>query len=157
MAIDSTVVRISVPGAPAGADLLIHPNVLSALSPHLRAVFARQTNYYGAAGGGAQGDKMELREFLGNEIEVGYEALLLVLDYLYSGRFGDLPESACICADEVSCAHLGCHPSVSFSVQVLFAAFTFQVAELTNIFQVHLTFPFYQRPWPAPLLCPTLV
>ncbi|KAM0891814.1 hypothetical protein ACQ4PT_026117 [Festuca glaucescens] len=129
------IVRMAVPGAPAGADLLMHPNVLSALSPHLRAVFARQTNYYAAARAGADGDRMELR---GNEIEVGYEALLLVLDYLYGGRIGDLPTSACVCVDEVCCVHVGCHPNVSFNVQVLFVAFTFQVAELTNLFQRRL-------------------
>uniref|UniRef100_A0A0E0BYJ7 BTB domain-containing protein n=1 Tax=Oryza meridionalis TaxID=40149 RepID=A0A0E0BYJ7_9ORYZ len=115
--------RIAVPGGGGGGDLRVHRCVLSARS-----------------GGGADGgERLELRELLGGgeEVEVGYEALRLVLDYLYSGRVGDLPKAACLCVDE-DCAHVGCHPAVAFMAQVLFAASTFQVAELTNLFQRRL-------------------
>jgi regulatory protein NPR1 len=133
--------RIAVPGGGGGGgDLLVHRCVLSARSPFLRGVFARRAA--AAAGGGGEdgGERLELRELLGGggeEVEVGYEALRLVLDYLYSGRVGDLPKAACLCVDE-DCAHVGCHPAVAFMAQVLFAASTFQVAELTNLFQVRL-------------------
>uniref|UniRef100_A0ACD5VCT6 Uncharacterized protein n=1 Tax=Avena sativa TaxID=4498 RepID=A0ACD5VCT6_AVESA len=125
--------RVVVPGAP---ELRVHRCVLSARSPFLRAVFARRA----AAGPpGAEGVVLELRELLGEEVEVGYEALQLVLDYLYSGRVvPDLPKSACACVDEDGCTHVGCHPAVSFMAQVLFAASTFQVAELTSLFQRRL-------------------
>ncbi|KAF0915986.1 hypothetical protein E2562_000619 [Oryza meyeriana var. granulata] len=127
-----TDARIAVPGAPAGADVMVHRCVLSARSPFLRDIFARRS---AAAEGG---DRLELREILGGEeVEVGYEALVLVLEYLYSGRVGDLPKAACLCVDE-ECAHVGCHPAVAFMAQVLFAASTFQVAELTNLFQRRL-------------------
>uniref|UniRef100_A0A453E5P5 BTB domain-containing protein n=3 Tax=Aegilops tauschii subsp. strangulata TaxID=200361 RepID=A0A453E5P5_AEGTS len=109
--------------------------MLSMRSPYLRAIFTRHNNQYGASEGSAEGNRMDLQEFLGKEVKVEYDALLLVLLYLYSGRVGDLPESAYICADENGCAHLGCHPTVSFKVQVLFVAFTFQVPELTSLFQ----------------------
>ncbi|CAM0880200.1 unnamed protein product [Alopecurus aequalis] len=123
-------VHVAVPSAP---DLRVHRWVLSARSPFLRAFFARR------AAAGVEGDRVELRELLGEEVEVGYEALLLVLDYLYSGRIvHGLPKSACFCADEDGCVHYGCQPAVSFLVQVLFAAFTFQVAELTSLFQRRL-------------------
>uniref|UniRef100_A0A0D9Y4H5 BTB/POZ domain and ankyrin repeat-containing protein NPR1 n=1 Tax=Oryza glumipatula TaxID=40148 RepID=A0A0D9Y4H5_9ORYZ len=130
--------RIAVPGG--GGDLRVHRCVLSARSPFLRGVFARRAA--AAAGGGGEdgGERLELRELLGGggeEVEVGYEALRLVLDYLYSGRVGDLPKAACLCVDE-DCAHVGCHPAVAFMAQVLFAASTFQVAELTNLFQRRL-------------------
>ncbi|KAL6627269.1 hypothetical protein ACP70R_030995 [Stipagrostis hirtigluma subsp. patula] len=118
--------RIAVPGAP---DLRVHRCVLCARSPFLRAVFARR------AGAGAGGEAVDVRELLGEEVEVGYEALRLVLEYLYSGRVGDLPKVACVCVDEDGCAHVGCRPAVAFLAQVLFAAATFQVAELTNLFQ----------------------
>ncbi|XP_062195279.1 BTB/POZ domain and ankyrin repeat-containing protein NPR1-like [Phragmites australis] len=121
---------IAVPGAP---ELRVHRCVLCARSPFLRAVFARR-----AGGGGAEADKVELRELLGEEVEVEYEALQLVLEYLYSGRVGDLPKAACVCVDEDGCAHVGCRPAVAFMAQVLFAASTFQVAELTNLFQRRL-------------------
>lgn len=133
--------RIAVPGGGGGGgDLRVHRCVLSARSPFLRGVFARRAA--AAAGGGGEdgSERLELRELLGGggeEVEVGYEALRLVLDYLYSGRVGDLPKAACLCVDE-DCAHVGCHPAVAFMAQVLFAASTFQVAELTNLFQVRL-------------------
>ena len=135
--------RVAVPGAP---DLRVHRCVLSARSPFLRAVFARRAAAAGGSPPCVQGVRLELRELLGDEVEVGYEALQLVLDYLYSGRVvQDLPRSACACVDDEGCAHVGCHPAVSFMAQVLFAASTFQVAELTNLFQVRLC------PSPAPV------
>ncbi|CAM0880201.1 unnamed protein product [Alopecurus aequalis] len=130
--------RVAVPGAP---DLRVHRCVLSARSPFLRAVFAQRAAAAAAAGSSpaAEGVRLELRELLGDEVEVGYEALQLVLDYLYSGRVvQDLPKSACACVDEEGCAHVGCHPAVSFMAQVLFAASTFQVVELTSLFQRRL-------------------
>ena len=132
--------RISVPGAP---DLRVHRCVLCARSPFLRDVFARRA----AASAGEEKDKgkdwgkVELRDLLGEEVEVGYEALRLVLDYLYSGRVAALPKAACLCVDEDACAHVGCRPAVAFMAQVLFAASTFDVAELTNLFQVRLHLP----------------
>lgn len=71
-------------------------------------------------------------------MEVGYEALHLVLEYLYRGRVGALPKAACLCVDEGGCAHVGCRPAVAFMAQVLFAASTFEVAELTSLFQRRL-------------------
>ncbi|XP_066305576.1 BTB/POZ domain and ankyrin repeat-containing protein NPR1-like [Miscanthus floridulus] len=129
--------RILVPGAP---DLGVHRCVLCARSPFLRDVFARRA----AASAGEEKDKgkdwekVELRDLLGEEVEVGYEALRLVLDYLYSGRVAALPKAACLCVDEDACAHVGCRPAVAFMAQVLFAASTFDVAELTNLFQRRL-------------------
>ncbi|NP_001152107.2 BTB/POZ domain and ankyrin repeat-containing protein NPR1 [Zea mays] len=129
--------RIVVPGAP---DLRVHRCVLCARSPFLRDAFARRA----ASAGEEEKDKdsymckVELRDLLGDEVEVGYDALRLVLDYLYSGRVAALPKAACLCVDEDACAHVGCRPAVAFMAQVLFAASTFDVAELTNLFQRRL-------------------
>ncbi|RLM91829.1 hypothetical protein C2845_PM08G02680 [Panicum miliaceum] len=124
--------RIEVPGAP---DIRVHRCVLCARSPFLRDLFARRA---AGAGEGKDKDKVELRELLGEEVQVGYEALQLVLEYLYSGRVGALPKAACLCVDEGGCAHVGCRPAVAFMAQVLFAASTFEVAELTSLFQRRL-------------------
>ncbi|PUZ58490.1 hypothetical protein GQ55_5G512700 [Panicum hallii var. hallii] len=124
--------RIAVPGAP---DIRVHRCVLCARSPFLRDLFARRA---AGAGEGKDKDKVELRELLGEEVQVGYEALQLVLEYLYSGRVGALPKAACLCVDEGGCSHVGCRPSVAFMAQVLFAASTFEVAELTSLFQRRL-------------------
>jgi regulatory protein NPR1 len=135
---------VAAPGAP---ELRVHRCVLCARSPFLRDFFARR-----AEGGGDKA--VELREMLGDEVEVGHEALLLVIEYLYCGRVGDLPKAACACVDDDGCAHVGCRPAVAFMAQVLFAAYTFQVVELTNLFQVRLTLSHLPRagrmpPWPS--------
>ncbi|KAF8705716.1 hypothetical protein HU200_030912 [Digitaria exilis] len=137
--------RISVPGAP---DIRVHRCVLCARSPFLRDLFARRAADAGATEekgkekekekNKEEKDKVELRELLGDEVEVGYEALLLVIEYLYSGRVGALPKAACLCVDEGGCAHVGCRPAVAFMAQVLFAASTFEVTELTSLFQRRL-------------------
>ncbi|XP_044366624.1 uncharacterized protein [Triticum aestivum] len=109
-------------------DMRAYRSMLSVQSPFLDAVFARR-----AAEG--EDDPLDLRELLGEEVEVGYEALQLVLEYLYTGRIRDLPKSACVCADVDGCAHVGCLPAISFMAQVIFAASIFEVAVLTNHFQ----------------------
>ncbi|XP_048544814.1 disease resistance protein RGA5-like isoform X4 [Triticum urartu] len=118
---------IAMPGAP---DLHVHRYMLSVRSPFLHAFFARRAS--------VEGNRLELWELLGEKVEVGYEALQLVLEYLYSARFHVLPRPACVCVDMDGCAHVSCHPVISFMVQVLFVTFTFQITELTNYFQRHL-------------------
>ncbi|XP_010925463.1 BTB/POZ domain and ankyrin repeat-containing protein NPR1 [Elaeis guineensis] len=106
----------------------VHRCVLSARSPFFREVFARREKGVPA--------KLELRELV-RDLEVGYEALVVVLGYLYSGRVGPLPRGFCTCVDE-ECSHEGCRPVVDFMVQVLYASFTFDISELVNLFQRHL-------------------
>lgn len=68
------------------------------------------------------------------DVDVGFDALVAVLAYLYSGRVAPLPKGVCVCVDE-DCGHVGCRPAVEFMVQVLYACFVFQVNELVSLFQ----------------------
>nr|XP_010915286.1 BTB/POZ domain and ankyrin repeat-containing protein NPR1 isoform X1 [Elaeis guineensis] len=122
-----TDARISVAGSPP-REVGAHRCVLSARSPFFREVFAKREKGVPA--------KLELRELV-RDLEVGYEALMAVLGYLYSGRVGSLPSMVCRCVDE-ECSHEGCRPAVDFVVEVLYASFTFQISELVNLFQRHL-------------------
>ncbi|XP_020097395.1 BTB/POZ domain and ankyrin repeat-containing protein NPR1-like [Ananas comosus] len=125
---------IVVPGGGARAprEIGVHRCVLSARSPFFREVFARRER--GAAPGAPE--RVEVRELVG-EFQVGYEALVAVLEYLYSGRVGPLPREVCICVDD-ECPHAACRPAVDFIVEVLYASCTFQVFELVNLFQRRL-------------------
>jgi regulatory protein NPR1 len=125
--------------APGSPELRVHRCVLCARSPFLRDFFARRAGKEEDEETGDDNRVVDLRELLGDEVEVGHEALRLVIEYLYCGRVGDLPKAACVCVDDDGCAHVGCRPAVAFMAQVLFAAYTFQVGELTNLFQVRLT------------------
>lgn len=80
--------------------------------------------------------KLELGDVLSG-FEVGYEALVLVLGYVYSGKVAPLPMEVCECAD-AECGHMACWPAVDFILQVLFASATFEISELVSLFQRHL-------------------
>ena len=81
---------------------------------------------------------MELKlKDLAKDHEVGLDALMAVLAYLYSGKVRPLPKGVCVCVDD-DCSHEACRPAVDFMVQVLYASFTFQVSELVALYQVIL-------------------
>ncbi|KAJ4820612.1 BTB/POZ domain and ankyrin repeat-containing protein NPR1 [Rhynchospora pubera] len=108
-------------------DLPVHRCVLSARSPFFRDFFSKHRDHTGA---------IDVHDLLG-DFEVGFETLVLVMEYIYSGRVGELPKGVCMCVDE-SCSHAGCRPIVDFMVEVLFASFTFHIIELVNLFQRRL-------------------
>lgn len=78
--------------------------------------------------------KVELKE-LANEIELSYEAVVIVLAYLYTGKLRGFPVGVCVCVDE-ECGHVACRPAVEVLVEVLYASYTFQIADLVSLYQV---------------------
>ncbi|KAK1265635.1 Regulatory protein NPR1 [Acorus gramineus] len=112
-----------------GREIPVHRCVLISRSPFFRAIFK--------AGEGVK--VVDLREVLGGGgvVEVGGEAFMGVLGYMYTGRVGQVSKGACECVDE-GCAHIGCRPAVDFMVEVLFASYVFQIPELVVLFQRHL-------------------
>ncbi|XP_058068885.1 BTB/POZ domain and ankyrin repeat-containing protein NPR1-like [Magnolia sinica] len=125
--------RIIVPGPSGGPsqEVPVHRCILSARSPFFRNIFVGGSNSIKERGG-----KIELKELV-RDVHVGHNALVAVLGYLYSGKVRPLPDEVCICADD-ECSHLACRPAVDFMVEVLYAAFTFQIAELVTLYQRHL-------------------
>ncbi|CAA7402905.1 unnamed protein product [Spirodela intermedia] len=113
-------------GLPSPREVAVHRCLLSARSPFFRQLFA----------GEKEKEKFDLRELV-TPIDVGYDALVAVLAYIYTGRVGPLPDGVCDCVDE-QCPHVACRPAVDFLVQVLYASFTFQIAELVSLYQRHL-------------------
>ncbi|XP_077210486.1 BTB/POZ domain and ankyrin repeat-containing protein NPR1-like [Tasmannia lanceolata] len=105
----------------------VHRCILSARSPFFRQVFAAANE---------KGGKVELKEFA-RDFDVGIDSLVTVLSYLYSGKVKPLPEEVCFCVDD-GCSHIACRPAVNFMVEVLYASFTFQIAELVTLYQRRL-------------------
>lgn len=120
--------RLSVAG---GRELAVHRCVLAARSPFFLSVFSSAAK---SAGDGPSPAGFELRD-LAREFEVGYDALVALVAYLYSGRVRDLPTGVCSCVDH-ECPHEACRPVVEFMVEVLYASFTFLISELVTIYQV---------------------
>ncbi|RRT40849.1 hypothetical protein B296_00056641 [Ensete ventricosum] len=103
-------------------EVPVHRCVLSARSPFFLEKFA----------GGSVA--LELGELVAG-FEVGREALEAVLEYIYTGRPEELPRGVAECADESCHRHEACWPAVHFMLQVLHAAFRFEIYELVSLFQ----------------------
>ncbi|XP_072983291.1 BTB/POZ domain and ankyrin repeat-containing protein NPR1-like [Typha latifolia] len=117
-----TDARIAV----GSSELRVHRCVLSARSPFFREVFANLP----------EKEKVKIGDLV-KELDVSYEALVAVLQYIYTGQAAALPKGLCVCVDE-ECSHVGCRPVVDFMVQMLYVSFTFQIFELANLFQRRL-------------------
>ncbi|XP_042464479.1 BTB/POZ domain and ankyrin repeat-containing protein NPR1-like [Zingiber officinale] len=103
----------------------VHRCVLSARSPFFREKFA------------AGATELEIVD-LAEGFEVGPEALVAVLQYIYTGRLEELPIGVAECVDESCIRHEACWPALHFMLQVLHAASTFQIHELVSLFQRRL-------------------
>ncbi|GER36006.1 regulatory protein NPR1 [Striga asiatica] len=112
--------------AASGREIPVHRCILSARSPFFRNLFSsRERNA-----------KLEMKEMM-KEFAVGYDALVTVLGYLYSGKIRVSPNDVRVCVDD-ECSHLACRPAVAFMVEILYASFVFQISELVARFQRNL-------------------
>ncbi|KAL8101347.1 BTB/POZ domain and ankyrin repeat-containing protein NPR1-like isoform X1 [Apium graveolens] len=68
---------------------------------------------------------------------VGYEAFLIILSYLYTGKLKPSPPEVSSCVDD-GCAHDACRPAINFSVELMYASTIFEVPELVSLFQRRL-------------------
>ncbi|KAG9132193.1 hypothetical protein Leryth_017056 [Lithospermum erythrorhizon] len=80
--------------------------------------------------------KYNLSEWVLNG-RVGYEAFMVVLHYLYTGRLKPAPPEASKCVDE-SCAHDACGPAINFAVELMYASAKFEMSELVMVVQRRL-------------------
>ncbi|KAK9267128.1 hypothetical protein L1049_009547 [Liquidambar formosana] len=69
--------------------------------------------------------------------KVGYEAFLIFLSYLYTGKLKPSPPEVSTCVDN-ACAHDACGPAINFAVELMYASSIFQVPELVSLFQRRL-------------------
>jgi len=111
-----------------GREVSVHRCILSARSSFFKDVFK-----------GNKETTLQLKE-VAKDYDVGFEALNVVLRYLYCERVEDHHLSAkdvCVCVDD-DCLHFGCWPVVDFMLQLLYASFTFQISELLALYQVRI-------------------
>ncbi|KAK6151964.1 hypothetical protein DH2020_014599 [Rehmannia glutinosa] len=112
--------------AASGREIPVHRCILSARSLFFKNLFVNRE----------RNAKLELKEVM-KEYDVGYDALVTVLAYVYSGKVRASPKDVCVCVDD-ECSHLACRPAVAFMVEVLYASFVFQINELVARFQRNL-------------------
>lgn len=68
---------------------------------------------------------------------VGYDAFLVFLNYLYTGKMKSSPPEVSTCVHG-GCPHDACRPAIVFAVELMYASVIFQVPELVSLFQRRL-------------------
>ncbi|KZV46128.1 hypothetical protein F511_31283 [Dorcoceras hygrometricum] len=68
---------------------------------------------------------------------IEYEALMVILHYLYTGTIKDFPKDVSTCVDG-SCAHDACGPAIHCAVQMMYASVKFQIKDLVMVVQGRL-------------------
>lgn len=68
---------------------------------------------------------------------VGYEAFVVFLHYLYTGKLKAPPTEVMTCVDE-ACIHDSCRPAIDYALELIYASSTFQMKELVLLFQVYI-------------------
>ncbi|KAF2312792.1 hypothetical protein GH714_040477 [Hevea brasiliensis] len=115
-----------------GISVGIHRCILAARSRFFNELFKQEKGSLGKEGK----PKYCLSDLLPYG-KVGYEALLVFLNYLYTGKLKPSPMEVSTCVDNL-CAHDACGPAINFAVELLYASSIFQVPELVSLFQVAL-------------------
>ncbi|KAG6573445.1 BTB/POZ domain and ankyrin repeat-containing protein NPR1, partial [Cucurbita argyrosperma subsp. sororia] len=125
---DYTDADIIVEGVPIG----IHRCILAARSRFMHNLF-RKNEKPSMKDGKPQYHMNELLPYG----KVGYDAFLIFLSYLYTGKLQPSPANVSTCVDS-SCDHDACRPAIDFAVQLTYASSIFQIPELVSLFQRHL-------------------
>nr|GEU28981.1 regulatory protein NPR3-like [Tanacetum cinerariifolium] len=68
---------------------------------------------------------------------VGYDAFIVFLSYLYTGKMKSSPVEVSTCVHG-GCPHDACRPAIMFVVELMYASVIFQVPELVSLFQRRL-------------------
>lgn len=110
-------------------EISFHRCILSGRSPFFKTALAaaEKEQKTGAV-------KLELKE-IAKDYEVGFDSVVAVLAYIYSGRVRPPPKGVSDCADE-NCFHVACRPAVDFMVEVLYLASVFEIPEVITMYEV---------------------
>jgi len=126
---DYSDAEIVVESVPVG----VHRCILAARSKFFRELFKKEK---GASEKEGSKPKYSMSDLLPYG-SVGYEAFLIFLSYLYTGKLKPLPPEVSTCVDN-ECAHDACRPAIEFSVELMYASSIFQVPELASLSQRRL-------------------
>uniref|UniRef100_A0A0C9RZ07 TSA: Wollemia nobilis Ref_Wollemi_Transcript_1541_2401 transcribed RNA sequence n=1 Tax=Wollemia nobilis TaxID=56998 RepID=A0A0C9RZ07_9CONI len=121
----------------------LHRCILAVRSPFFRALFSAKPTLSGDSSSASTSDSKakgrniyDAKELL-KDCKVGYEALMMVMGYLYSGKLAEPPAGQCTCVDP-ACSHDACRPAIDFALQLLYSSFVFQIPELVSLSLRHL-------------------
>ncbi|KAL8508209.1 hypothetical protein ACS0TY_018700 [Phlomoides rotata] len=110
----------------------IHRCILAARSKFFDDLFRKDKGYAGKEG--------KPKYYMTNLLpygKIGYEAFIIFLNYLYTGKLRSSPLEVSTCVD-TTCIHDACRPAIDFAVELMCASAIFQVTELVSLFQRRL-------------------
>lgn len=115
-----------------GKVIGVHRCILAARSPFLDQHFKAERKE------GAGKPRYLMSELVGaGGMVVGYEAFMIVLNYLYTGKVQPSKPDVSTCVD-ASCAHVACGPAIQYAVEIMYISATFQITELVMLFERQL-------------------
>ncbi|KAK4382042.1 BTB/POZ domain and ankyrin repeat-containing protein NPR1 [Sesamum angolense] len=115
-----------------GITVGVHRCILAARSQFFQELFKKANE-----GSVKEGKPKYLLSELVPNGRIGYEAFMVVLHYLYTGKVKASPSEVSTCVDE-SCAHDACAPAINYAVEMMYASATFQIKELVMVVQRRL-------------------
>ncbi|KAJ9564842.1 hypothetical protein OSB04_000808 [Centaurea solstitialis] len=115
-----------------GSHVCVHRCILAARSPFFDDLFKGDKDC-GEKDGKIRYKMRDILPF-GN---VGYDAFLVFLNYLYTGKMKSAPLEVSNCVHE-GCPHDACRPAIMFAVELMYASVIFKVPELVSLFQRRL-------------------
>ncbi|KAL0327934.1 UNVERIFIED_CONTAM: BTB/POZ domain and ankyrin repeat-containing protein NPR1 [Sesamum calycinum] len=115
-----------------GITVGVHRCILAARSQFFQELFKKANE-----GSVKEGKPKYLLSELVPSGRIGYEAFMVVLHYLYTGKVKASPSEVSTCVDE-SCAHDACAPAINYAVEMMYASATFQIKELVMVVQRRL-------------------
>ncbi|XP_031500112.1 BTB/POZ domain and ankyrin repeat-containing protein NPR1-like [Nymphaea colorata] len=121
-------VEIKVEGIAIGA----HRCILASRSPFFHRRFCQDRSSSRQEGK----LKYDIKELVPNG-NVGHDAFMIFLNYLYTGRLKPSPAEVSACVDS-SCNHDACRPAINFAVELVYASSTFEIKEMVSLWQRHL-------------------
>nr|AGL61506.1 NPR1 [Morus alba var. multicaulis] len=116
-----------------GTHVGVHRCILAARSGFFHDLFKKDKGISEKGGGKP---KYCLKDLLPYG-SVGYEAFLVLLSYVYTGKLKPSPMEVSTCVDNI-CAHDSCRPAINFAVELMYASSIFQMPELVSQFQRRL-------------------
>lgn len=116
-----------------GISVGVHRCILSARSKFFHDLFVKERNESSRQEGKPKYDMNNLVPYG----RVGHESFVIFLSYVYTGKLKPSPPEVSTCVD-TACTHDACRPAVDSAVELMYASYVFQIAELVSLFQRRL-------------------
>ncbi|KAK2431496.1 hypothetical protein P8452_44659 [Trifolium repens] len=111
----------------------IHRCILASRSQYFHELFKKEKDGEVKEGKGKGKPRYHMKDLVAYG-SVGYEAFIVFLHYLYTGKLKAPPTEVTTCVDE-ACIHDACRPAIDYALELMYASSNFKMKELILLFQ----------------------